>query len=174
MQQGVVRKRRPSQASEYGKQLREKQTLKQEYNLRERQFKAYVTRSLQERQEKSSPELLMQFLEQRLDNAIFRMGLAQSRPQARQLVSHGHVLVNGRPLDIPSYKVKINDVISLHPSSKTGKYFTEQALTLKKYEAPAWISLDKEKIEATVTGTPTLEDASPSVELSMVFEFYSR
>lgn len=174
MQKGVVRKRRASQPSEYGKQLREKQNLKQEYNLRERQFKTYVEKSLANRGEKSSPELLMQFLEQRLDNAVFRMGLAKTRAQARQLVSHGHVLVNGRKLNIPSYSIKQNDVVSVHTSSKDCKYFTEVFLSLKKHEAPSWISLDKEKGEAKIVGISSLEESTPSVELSMVFEFYSR
>jgi len=104
MQKGVVRKRRPGQISEYGRQLAEKQELKSQYNLRERQFEKYVKAALLKRQEGgASSDFLLQALESRLDSTVFRMGLAQTRKQARQLVSHGHFLVNKRPVDIPSF-----------------------------------------------------------------------
>ena len=109
MQTGVVRKRRSRPVSEYGKQLREKQDLKEQYNLREKQFSNYVKDVLATG---GSPEEgLMQRLERRLDNAVFRMGMAQTRKQSRQMVSHGHFAVNGRKVTIPSIRVKKGDKI---------------------------------------------------------------
>ncbi|MDP3901148.1 MAG: 30S ribosomal protein S4 [bacterium] len=172
MQKGVLRKRNPRPLSEYGRQLAEKQSLKFQYNLRERQFARYVAEALSK--SGNSPEIFMQKLETRLDNAVFRMGLAQSRPQARQLVSHGHLTLNKRPMDVPSHQVKIGDVIAVHPSSLALTYIANIKPGLKKYDAPSWLQLDKEALSAEVVSLPTLEEASPSVEISLVFEFYSR
>ena len=172
MQKGVLRKRNPRPLSEYGRQLAEKQSLKGQYNLRERQFARYVKEALAKTG--SSPELFIQSLETRLDNAVFRMGLAQSRAQARQLVSHGHITLNKRPMDIPSHHVKVGDVISVHPSSLATTYVTALKPGLKKYDAPSWLRLDKEALSSEVVSLPTLQEASPAVEISLVFEFYSR
>lgn len=175
MQKGVVRKRPPKRnPSEYGRQLQEKQGLKKEYNLRERPFKRYVLRALTEGKKGSAPEMLMRQLEQRLDSVVYRMGIAATRRQARQMVSHGHVCVNGRPVDIPSYQVRSEEVVSVHPSSRTSPLFEQAAIGLKKYEAPQWMRLDKEKVQAQIVGEPTLEEISPGSELSLIFEFYSR
>jgi len=117
MQKGIMRKRRPAPLSEYGRQLKEKQDLKAQYNLREKQFKNYVKEVLGKRAHGDSPELFLQKLERRLDNVVFRSGLASTRKQARQMVSHGHFLVNKRKVDVPSFEVKKGDVISLRPAS---------------------------------------------------------
>lgn len=172
MQKGVLRKRNPRPLSEYGRQLSEKQSLKAQYNLRERQFARYVADALAKTG--SSPELFIQALETRLDNVVFRMGLAQSRAQARQLVSHGHVTLNSRPMDIPSHRVKVGDVVAVHPSSVSSTYITQLKPSMKKYEAPSWLKLNKESLSATVAQLPTLQEASPSAEISLVFEYYSR
>ena len=174
MQKGVVRKRRTSPLSEYGKQLREKQELKAQYNLRERQFKKYVVDSLAERKEKSAEELFMQRLEGRLDNVVYRMGMAQTRKQARQIVSHGHFTVNGHIVDVPSYSVKRGDSISVRPQSKESTFFKNVKLALKKYQPPSWMEMDKENMEAKIKEEPGLEEIAPTVQLPLVFEFYSR
>lgn len=176
MQTGVVRKRNTSPLSEFGRQLKEKQTLKREYNLRERQFQNYVKEVLTESRKGAgnSPELLMRRLEMRLDGVVFKMGFAATRAQARQMVTHGHFLVGGKPVDVPSMRLKKGDVITLRPSSMKKPLFQNLQLSLKKFEAPAWIQLDKEKMEAAIIGEPSLQEISPNVELSLIFEFYSR
>lgn len=117
---------------------------------------------------------LIQKLEKRLDNVLFRMGVTPSRRRAKQIVGHGHVLVNGRKIDTPSYEVKKGDVVSLKPGSKEKPGLKDTPSLLKKYEAPSWISLDKTKIEAKIVGEPSIEDVIPPAEVSAIFEFYSR
>ncbi len=175
MQNAVVRKRRSSQLTEYGRQLQEKQGLKQSYLLRERQFQKYVNLALSEaRRGGDSRNLLLSHLERRLDNTVFRMGLAQTRNQARQMVSHGHIVVNGRKVTVPSYETKPGDVVAVKPQSQEKILFKNAKLALKKYEAPSWIELDKEQLTGKVQGVPTLEEANPGVEIPLIFEFYSR
>lgn len=176
MQKGVLRKRPPSQLSEYGRQLREKQELKKHYNLRERQLKSYVHTALSHLQRKSSNagEIFIQSLERRLDSVVFRMGLTETRRQAKQIVSHGHVLVNGRKTDVPSFQVRQGDLIQIRPASKERTYFTNAKLRLKKYEPPSWIALDKENMEAKLEGMPNQAEANIGLELPLIFEFYSR
>jgi len=169
-----MRKRRPTPQSEYGRQLQEKQDLKAQYNLKEKQFKNYVKEVLGMKAHGDSPELFLQKLERRLDNVVFRSGLASTRKQARQMVSHGHFLVNGRKVDIPSFEVKKGDSISVRPSSLQRTLFKNALLGLKKYEAPSWILLDKEKPEITIKLLPSLAEVAPSVEIPLIFEFYSR
>lgn len=173
MQKGVVRKRRASPLSEYGKQLQEKQELKAQYNLRERQFQQYVKKALK-LSSGNAEEQLVQQLERRLDNIVFRMGLGESRKQARQLVSHGHIHVNGKAVRIPSYQGKSGDKIRVRPNSQEKPFFKNRKLALKKYEAPPWLELHKEEMEATIKGVPQFTDAGVSVQIPLVFEFYSR
>ena len=162
-------------ASEYGLQLREKQKLKFLYGLRETQFKNYVLEA--ERMTGSSIERLMEILELRLDNVIFRLGFAASRSLARQLVSHGHIAVNGRKVTIPSFRVRAGDVVAIRPGSAGKGAFRDLELLLKKYEPPAWLELDKEKREGKVLGRASVA-ADPAlasnVNLSAIIEFYSR
>lgn len=176
MQKGVLRKRPPSKLSEYGRQLKEKQDLKKNYSLREYQLKAYVSDAFSHLQRKSAnvAEIFVQNLETRLDSVVFRMGYAETRKQARQIVSHGHFLVNGRRVTIPSYRVKKGDVIQIRPSSLEKEYFKQARLRMKKYEAPSWISLDKEKMEATMAELPSVSEANLGLELPLIFEYYSR
>ena len=143
MQTGVVRKRRPTPLSEYGRQLKEKQELKNQYNLREKQMKNYVKRALGKIKHGDTPELLLQQLERRLDNVVFRAGFAPTRRQARQMVSHGHFMFNGRKVTIPSLQVKKGDVILVRPASVQRTLFKNLLLGIKKYEAPLWLSLNK-------------------------------
>jgi small subunit ribosomal protein S4 len=171
---GQKKKRRPSPLSEYGRELREKQRLKVWYNLREAQLRKYVREVLERRGRIDTANLLIKKLESRLDNVVFRLGLAISRPQARQLVSHGYLLVNEKKVKSPSYQVKKGDKITIPPSKKGKKFFQNIASSLKKYQPPAWLKLDKEKLEGQVIGEPTLEEAGPPAEISSIFEFYSR
>jgi len=174
MQKGVVRKRRTPPLSEYGKQLHEKQELKTQYNLRERQFQNYVKKTLEEESGGNAEEQLMRQLERRLDNVVFRMGLADTRKQARQLVSHGHIQVDAKAVRVPSYTTKLHEKIRVRPNSQERPFFKNRKLTLKKYEAPSWLVLDKERMEAEVREAPGLAEINPTVQIPLVFEFYSR
>ncbi len=172
---GPKRKRRPSPLSEYGKQLREKQRLKEWYNLREKQFKNYVKSVIKRGADLKNPaDLLIKKLESRLDNVVLRLGFALSRPQARQAVSHGYFLVNGKPVNIPSFGVKKGSVISVRPQKIKKTLFQKMHPALKKYNPPKWLELNAEKFEGKVIGEPTLEETAPPAEMSTIFEFYSR
>ena len=160
--------------SEFGTQLRTKQKVKNIYRLLEKQFKGYVKSSVETKKEPYST--IVNAIEHRLDNVAYRSGFAQSRDQARQIVNHGHILVNGKRVSIPSYKVRINDVISIREGSKKSAYFMNVVPTwFPKYEAPSWISLDKEKMVAIVKGltTPDESGINPS-DLQAIIEYYSR
>jgi len=177
-------KRRRSALSEYGKELREKQELKNWYNLTERQFGKYV-RSILEKHNapvskgktaktENASTALIKKLELRLDNVVYRLGFSTSREQARQLVSHGHFLVNGKSVKIPFYELRLNDKIAVKPSSVKKAAFQNILVFLKKHINPTWITFNPEKLEAEIIEMPTLEEASPPVEIPAIFEFYSR
>jgi small subunit ribosomal protein S4 len=172
---GQKGKRPPKGASEYGKELAEKQRLKHWYNLRERQFSSYVNSILDQ---KSSGEdtgsLFIKKLESRLDNVVFRLGFADSRRQSRQLVNHGHFIVNTKKIDIPSYQVKKGDIVVVRPQSKEKTYFKNIKGVIKKSQVPSWLKFDSEKMEAEVVGVPTVVEAMPPAELASIFEFYSK
>ncbi|MDP3883179.1 MAG: 30S ribosomal protein S4 [Candidatus Staskawiczbacteria bacterium] len=172
---GPQKKKRGGAPSEYKKSLNEKQNLKKWYGLSEKQFKRYVTESLSKmgRVDDVSAELIRK-LEKRLDNVVFRLGFAKSRPQARQLVSHGYFLINGKPVNIASYPVKLGDVITIKENKKKKPILKEVSALVKKQEAPAWLQLNKEQLEAKTIGDPNLEEVKPPAEISLIFEFYSR
>ena len=172
---GQKRKRRFGALSEFGKELKEKQKLKNWYNLKEKQFRNYVRDVLKRRGKvEDSAALLIQKLESRFDNVVFRLGFAGSHKKSRQLVSHGHFLINGRKVNIPSYQLKKGDKISINPFSKEKKIFSNVAIALKKHQAPSWLKLDTEKLEGEVIGKPRLEEVAPPAEISTIFEYYSR
>jgi small subunit ribosomal protein S4 len=172
---GKKGKRRPKPLSEYGKELREKQKLKNWYNLQEAQISNYVKKVLTKKRKVEDPSaLLIKSLETRLDNVIFRLGFTISRKQARQMVSHGHFLVNGKSIDTPSYQVKKGDVIRVKPQKAKKTNFQNIKAILKKHKPPSWLQLNAETLEGKVTGEPSLEEAAPPVEVSAIFEFYSR
>ncbi len=176
---GQKGKRRVRALSEYGKELREKQKLKNWYNLSERQFRKYVREVLKKRLrlkkvEEDPANLLIKKLESRFDNVIFRLGLTPSRSQARQLISHSHFLINDKTCNIPSYQVKKGDIISLKPRKAKKVIFQNLKNLLKKHKTPNWLEIDAEKLEGKVIGEPSLEEAVPPVEISAIFEFYSR
>ncbi|MDO8559023.1 MAG: 30S ribosomal protein S4 [bacterium] len=172
---GPKRKRRRQAVSEFGKELREKQNLKNWYNLGERQFENYVKDVLSKKSKVSDTAvLLIQKLEMRLDNAIFRLGFASSHDQARQYISHGHFMANNHVLTIPSYQLKLGEKINIKPASRGKKIFENVLVNLKKNKVPSWLKLDIEKLEGEVIGLPTLAEANPIAEISSIFEYYSR
>jgi small subunit ribosomal protein S4 len=172
---GPKAKRRLGQLSEYGKELQEKQKLRNWYNLNERQFKNYVKKILGKKKNVgNTAEDLISTLESRFDNVVFRMGFAPSRSQAKQFVSHGLLMVNGKAIDIPAHEVKKGDVISPRPTKMKKVVFQNLKNLLKNYKAPSWLQVDSEKLEGKVVGKPTLEEAAPPAEVSSIFEFYSR
>jgi len=172
---GPQRKRRGGAPSEYKKSLEEKQTLKKWYGLSEKQFKRYVQQSLAKmgKVDDVSAELIRR-LEKRLDNVIFRLGFAKTRAMSRQLVSHGFILINGKPVNIPSYEVKKGDVVAVKENKKAKGIFKEIMNDLKTKEVPAWLNLNKSKLESQTIGEPSLDEVKPPAEISLIFEFYSR
>lgn len=171
---GKVRKRR-KRVSDFGRELRDKQKLKKWYNLKESQFKNYVKKVLAKRgRVPDTSEFLIEILERRLDNAVFRLGFAVSRPQAKQFVSHGHFLINGKKVNIPSYQLKKGDKISLIPGLEKKGVFRNLESQLKKEKLPSWLSLDIKKLTGEVVGKPSLQEAAPPVEIPAIFEFYSK
>src|SRR3989344_1149030 len=147
---GKKPKRRTS--SEFSQQLKEKQKIKVSYGLRESQMKRIFSKAV--KNPGGAGVAMLQILERRLDNVVFRLGLAPSRSVARQLVGHGHILVNGRKITAPSYSVAVGNKISIRPESKNHPIFKDLALTLNKYEPPIWLNLDKEKVEGVIVGAP--------------------
>jgi small subunit ribosomal protein S4 len=172
---GELGKKRKSPPSEYKKELIEKQKLRYWYGLSDRQLKKYVREVLKKRGKvENVSTLLIQNLEKRLDNVVYRLGFALSRDQARQLVSHKFFLVNGKPVNIPSFSLKVGDVISLKPQKSKKVIFKDLKEKLKKHPVPSWLSLDPEKLEGKIISEPKVEEVAPPVEVSAVFEFYSR
>ncbi len=172
---GKKGKRRTRQLSEYGRELREKQRMKAWYELREQQFKNYVKAVLAKKTGADDlPLSLISALESRLDNVVFRLGLAPSRLAARQLVSHKNFLVNGKPVNAPSYQVKKNDTIAVAPRKTKKTYFVQLQAALKNQKTPAWLALDAAKMEGRRVGDVTLEDAAAPAEIGSVFEFYAK
>lgn len=170
---GQKRKRRSDNLSEYNKELREKQKLRNWYGLSEVQLQKYVKNILKKKHGKRDAAfLLVQKLEKRLDNVIFRMGIACSRVQARQFVSHKHFLVNNKKVNIPSYQVKKDDIICLNASSAKKNIFKEILQYENKYQPPLWIKLSPKKTEAVIIGEPSVEESCLPVELLAIFEYY--
>lgn len=169
------KRRRIGASSEYAKELAEKQKLRNWYNLRENQFRNYVKEILAKNTRTDDVgTLLIRKLEGRLDNMVFRMGFVSSRRQARQLVSHGHLLVNGRKVNIPSFQTKKGDIISFRPASCGKAFFQNLTTTLKKYQPPSWIKINVKKLEGEIARIPNLEEIIPPAEISAIFEYYSR
>jgi len=171
---GIKGKRPRRGFSEYGKELREKQKLRNWYNLRERQFRKYIKEVLTKRGTENAEELLIRKLEMRLDNVVYRLGFASSRREARQLVSHRHFLVNGRRVNIPSFALKKGDKVALVPGHREKEKFKKIIPSLKKHDIPSWLKFDYEKLEAEIVSEPKLEEVSPPAEISKIFEFYSK
>lgn len=169
------KRRRGHSFSEFAKELKEKQKLKNIYGLSEKKFSSYIKAALAKRSRSEDASLiLLRSLEYRLDNVVFRMGLARSRKEADKLVTHRHFLVNQKPVNIPSFQVNKGDKISLKEIRRNKALFKNAVLSLKNYQSPPWLSLNKTKLEAKVIDQPTAEDIGSAVDISAIFEFYSR
>jgi small subunit ribosomal protein S4 len=155
----------------YGVQLREKQKVKRIYGVLEDQVRLYFQQA--ERTRGITGETLLQLLERRLDNAVYRLGFATSRPQARQLVRHGHFQVNGRKVDIPSYSLKVGDVISVRESSRKNASIVHAVEEVKGRGVPEWLSLDGE-MSGKVVSVPTREQINLPVQEQLIVELYSK
>ncbi|KUK50002.1 MAG: 30S ribosomal protein S4 [Parcubacteria bacterium 33_209] len=172
---GQKAKKRRSNLTEYGREIKEKQKLKKWYNVSEMQFKKYVYEVMENKSsEVDVASQLIGKLESRLDNIVFRLGWAKSRAQSRLLVTHGHFLVNGKRIDIPSYRVSIGDVISIREGSKETEILKTLPETMKKYQVPQWLAYNSEKIEGKLSRFPLPEDVQLPSEVSTIFEHYSR
>ena len=170
MQGGRNQRNKPSQ---YNLQLREKQKVKRLYGLLERQFARLMEEA--SRKQGQSGAVLLQLLEQRADNTIYRAGFAPSRRAARQLMSHGHFMLNGRRVDIPSIRMKAGDVLTLRAKSASNEYFKKiDDVSPAPSETPGWIKVNRKKFEVTITGTPTREEAEPDINEQLIVEYYSR
>lgn len=164
-----LRRKRPS---EYAMQLREKQKARRIYGISERQFRRYFKEA--ERRKGLTGTNLLTMLESRLDNVIYRLGFADSRAQARQLVCHGHFNLNGRRADIPSLLVKPGDVISVREESKKLTYFEDRAKELARKVVPKWMSLDALTMSGRILNAPSREDIELPLREQLIVEYYSR
>ncbi|MGI5836233.1 MAG: 30S ribosomal protein S4, partial [Chloroflexota bacterium] len=153
-------------------QLKEKQKIKDIYGVLERQFRKTFEQA--ERRPGITGENLLQILEMRLDNIVYRFGWASSRPQARQLVRHGHFKLNGRKTDIPSAQVKPGDTVSIREESRDSEYFQTVVPTMAKKTIPKWLSLDPEGFSGRAITVPTREEIDTNVSEQLVVEYYSR
>ncbi len=163
------RRRKPS---EYGLQLREKQKARRIYGVLERQFRKTFGEA--SKRTGRTGETLLRFLELRLDNVVFRLGLAANREQARQLVTHGHFDVNGRKTNIPSYRVRVGDTIKVRDRSRPLTYFKDVSETLRHKPVPQWLSLQADTLTGTVTAIPERQDSDQTIREQLIVEYYSR
>lgn len=166
--------KRRGKISEYGKELREKQKLRHWYNLNENQFKKYVVEAMHREESESSGDILIKSLESRLDNTVYRFGLAESRAKAKQMISHGLITVNGRKVNIPSYHLRSGDTVAANPNKKNKRIFENLSEKLKDYQTPSWLFFDSVKLEGKITGEPVPSEVEPPVKLTSIFEFYSK
>lgn len=167
---GLHGKRRSGAPSEFKSQLQEKQKIKATYGIREAYMKKIVGEAAK------NPEvtglMILNLLERRLDNVVYRLGFTSSRSIARQMVNHGHFLVNGKKVNTSSYRVKIGDVVAIRPQSREHANFKDLSDNLKKIEAPVWLALDKEKIEGKVIAPP--KDVEALIDVNLVIDYYSK
>lgn len=166
------KKSRRRGASEYGQLLHEKQVIRFLYGLDDKDLRRYSTKASSKSGVFGSN--FLQMLERRLDNTVFRLGFTESRRIARQIVSHGHVLVGGRPVNIPSYQVKVGDIVSLKENLLSSPLFEGFDARIKNYEPPQWLALDRSIKKGAVVRMPQAEDARVTVDVTKVKEFYSR
>jgi small subunit ribosomal protein S4 len=166
------RGQRRRKVSDYGLQLREKQKLRRMYGVLEKQFRLYCQKASKQRG--VTGELLLQLLERRLDNVVYRAGFSSSRASARQMVRHGHFLVNGKRVDIPSCLVSAEDVVEARPKDSTKKWIKGVLETAAQRPLPEWLSVDPENFKATVLRLPNREEIAVTVNESSVIELYSK
>jgi len=169
---GMHKKRGTKMVSEYGRQLNEVKKAKLTYGVNEAQMKKYFKESAKSPQ--STSEIFFKKLELRLDNVVFSLGLAPSRKAARQIVSHGHILVNDKKIDVPAYELKKGDIITIRPQSLEKAPFKNLSKNLKKIQLPEYLTLNPEKLEAKVIAEPSLAKQLPPFDFRQIVEFYSR
>ena len=163
---------RRGKLSDYGIQLREKQKVKKMYGLLEKQFRSYFEKA--ERQKGITGSNLLVLLERRMDNVLYRLGFAVSRTQARQLVRHSHFQVNGRKVNIPSYLVKVGDIITLREKSRQSPFILESMETVARRGVPEWLELEKDNFRGMVKAFPTREDLTMPIQEQLIIELYSK
>ena len=163
---------RPRRLSGRGIQLREKQKARYVYGVLERQFRRYMEEAL--RKPGVTGQYLLQKLEERFDNVVFRLGFAESRRQARQLVTHGHFQVNGRKMDIPSYSVRSGDLVSWKEAHKQKDFFKALTDGIPRRTVPGWLNLDISNMTGTVVNLPGDEDVMATIDTRLIVEYYSR
>lgn len=161
-----------ARTSDYGLQLREKQKVKRMYGVLEKQFRRYFAEA--SRRKGNTGETLLQLLESRLDNVVYRMGYGTTRAESRQLVSHKAITVNGNVVNIPSYSVKPNDVVSVREKSKTQARIKEAVTLAEQNGFPMWVSVDTKKLEGSFKSVPERADLSQEINESLIVELYSR
>lgn len=158
--------------SEYGTQLREKQKAKINYGLQERQFERYFNKAL--KQAGVTGDNLLKLLETRLDNAVFRFGFAETRAQARQIVSHGFIEVNGKKVDIPSYNLKVGDTVSIREVKRKSGYVEKLKEKIKNFKSQEWVDVDSQKLSAKILSQPTPDMIANTINTQLIVEHYSR
>ena len=163
---------RRRQESEYGHQLREKQKAKFIYGVLEKQFRRYYKHALA--QEGVTGENLMAILESRLDNVVFRLGFARTRKEARQTVTHGHITVNGKRVDIPSYRVRPGDLVAVAPKAKELLVIKSALVSNERVSVPAWLEVDIEKLQGSVLSLPTRDQIDLDINEQLIVELYSK
>ena len=168
-QHGQNRRRKNS---DYGEQLREKQKVKRIYGIAERQFRGYYYRA--NRMKGVTGENLLQLLERRLDNIVYRLGFASNHAEARQLVRHGHFSINGSRVDIPSYLVRANDAVAVRESSKKMPRLAENLNAVDRRGVPQWLELDKDNFRGRVKAMPAREDLKMEIREQLIVELYSK
>jgi small subunit ribosomal protein S4 len=162
----------PQRVSEFGMQLREKQKAKVIYGLMERQFRRYY--EMASKKVGITGDALLELLEFRLDNMVFRLGFAITRPQARQLVSHGFFEVNGKKVNIPSYSVKVGDEIKVRETKQNSQYIKASAPTLATFQTVEWLSTDPKNFSGKVLSKPSREQLGSTLNTQLIVEYYSR
>lgn len=158
--------------SEYGQQMQEKQKAKKQYILLEKQFR--LTMEKAKKQTGDLGENFLRALEERLDNVVFRLGFTNSRSQAREMVSHGHFTVNDKKVDVPSFHVKVGDIVKIKKSSQKKKLFDKMEEKIKKAHVPGWLNMDAGNLTGKVLHHPSMKDIQSNINMQMIIEYYSR
>ena len=170
--ESIRQPKRRRKESEYGMQLREKQKAKFIYGVLEKQFRSYFNKA--KRMPGITGDNLMQILESRLDNVVFRLGFAKTRKEARQAVSHGHILVNGRRVDIPSFRVRPGDLVAVAPKAKDMLVTKNAIVANASVQVPAWLEVDIEKLQGSVLSLPNRDQIDLDIREQLIVELYSK
>lgn len=170
--ESIRQPKRRRKESEYAMQLREKQKAKFIYGVLEKQFRGYFKRA--KSMEGQTGENLMTILETRLDNVVFRLGFARTRKEARQMVTHGHICVNGRRVDIPSFRVRPGELVSVAPKAKELLVVKSALVSNERIQVPAWLEIDIEKLQGSVLSLPTRDQIDLDINEQLIVELYSK